>query len=298
MTAAPPRRASLNSPLKTHGGKHYMARHLIPLFPPHSAYVQPYCGGLNPLVKMRPATREVASDLNPDVVNFWTVLRDRPDFPAFANWPYTREVFEVAPAWLAMPDPMARALGFLVRSRFSRGGKRDGFAWSNRERGGRPGDENAWRNALANLPRVAARVARVEFRREPALATIREFDSPEALFYLDPPYHPDARTDRDAYGEFEMTPEQHAEMLDAANACRGSVVVSGYRVPLYDAALKGWEYREFAMPNHSGQGKSKQPRIESVWIRRARDPGRVHVPMAADPEPSPPQEPESTQEVP
>jgi hypothetical protein len=36
------------------------------------------------------------------------------------------------------------------------------------------------------------------------------------------------------------------------------VFLSGYRHPLYDAMLAGWTRHDFEMPNHAGQGKTKQ----------------------------------------
>jgi DNA adenine methylase len=35
----------MNQPLKWHGGKHYLAQQIVALMPPHTHYVEPYCGG-------------------------------------------------------------------------------------------------------------------------------------------------------------------------------------------------------------------------------------------------------------
>ena len=35
----------MNSPLKSHGGKHYLAAQIVALMPPHLHYVEPYFGG-------------------------------------------------------------------------------------------------------------------------------------------------------------------------------------------------------------------------------------------------------------
>jgi DNA adenine methylase len=55
----------------------------------------------------------------------------------------------------------------------------------------------------------------------------------------------------------------------AITRCRGRVAVSGYAHPLYDRALEAWERIEFDMPNHAGQGRSKQRRVEILWLNRA-----------------------------
>ena len=65
-----------------------------------------------------------------------------------------------------------------------------------------------------------------------------------------------------------MTAADHAELLDVLMGCRGTVVLSGYPSPLYDARLAGWRRIVFEMPNHAGQGRSKQRREEVIWINR------------------------------
>lgn len=76
---------------------------------------------------------------------------------------------------------MGRAVGTLVRRRMSRGGGRS-LAWSERLRGGRPGDRNAWETFQAgHLPRVVARLRGVASRRAPAVDVIREFGGPDTI---------------------------------------------------------------------------------------------------------------------
>src|SRR5262249_55608499 len=149
-------------------------------------------------------------------------------------------------------DPVEQALRFLVVNRFSRDGLGRDFSWSDRLRGGRPGDLNAWETIKRELPRIARRLANVELRCGDGLDVIRECDQPDALFYCDPPYLHATRTARSTY-RHEMTDAEHAKLLDAITRCRGMVVISGYAHPLYDRALASWERVEFNMPNHSGQ---------------------------------------------
>lgn len=237
---------------------------------PHRVYTEPFAGGLNVLLNKRPAGREVAGDLNAGLINFWAVLRCRPGWllDEVATLDYSRLNFGAALSWLSAPSGLLRAAGFLARNRFSRGGLGETFAWSDRLRGGRPGDANAWDTIRAELPAIAERVRDVEFRCCDALDLIRSCDGPDTLHYCDPPYLHETRTVRDAYAH-EMTAARHAGLLAALNACRGAVLLSGYRSPLYDRELAGWTRHEFDLPNHSGQGRTKQRRVECVWVRPA-----------------------------
>jgi DNA adenine methylase len=81
-------------PLKWHGGKHYLARWIIGLMPPHLHYVEPYFGGGQVLFARDPADRrlwwdgptsdhrradgvsEIVNDLHGDLMNFYRVLKD------------------------------------------------------------------------------------------------------------------------------------------------------------------------------------------------------------------------------
>jgi DNA adenine methylase len=155
----------------------------------------------------------------------------------------------------------------LVRKRFSRDGLGKNFAWSERQRGGQPGDLNGW-ETLKNkhLWRVAERLQGVEIRQANAIDVIREFDGLDTVHYVDPPYLHEIRTARAAY-RFEMTTEGHMELLDVVVGCEGTVVLSSYASSLYDDRLVGWERVEIDMPNHSAQGKRKQRRVEVLWIK-------------------------------
>src|SRR5215469_14750917 len=84
----------LNPPLKWHGGKHYLARRIVALMPPHLHYVEPYFGGGSVLLARQPqepslwmgeheGVSEVVNDLNGRLVNFWRVLQDEEKFTRF-----------------------------------------------------------------------------------------------------------------------------------------------------------------------------------------------------------------------
>ena len=124
---------------------------------------------------------------------------------------------------------------------------------------------NAWETVKETLPKIASRLSRVELRCQDAVEVIREFDGPDTLFYLDPPYLPETRSALGTY-TYEMTIAQHRELIETITACRGMVVLSGYANQLYDQALASWRRVEFNMPNHSGQNRKKQRRIEIVWL--------------------------------
>src|SRR6478672_667342 len=73
----------LRSPITWFGGKGLLARKIVPLFPPHHCYVEPFCGGASCLFAKSPSPVEVVNDVDGDIVNFFRVLRDPGKFDAF-----------------------------------------------------------------------------------------------------------------------------------------------------------------------------------------------------------------------
>jgi DNA adenine methylase len=260
----------LRSPLKWHGGKSYLARRIVALMPEHRTYVEPFLGGGSVILNKPKAEREVAGDLNAGLTNFWLTLRDDPLFRTRVDLtPYDRGFFDKAMEHSESDGAIVRAWCFLVRNRFSRGGLGKDFAWSDRIRGGQPGDVNAWETIKEELPAIAERMRDVEFHCCDALQLIRTNDGPDTLHYLDPPYLHETRTHRKAYVH-EMSRVEHANLLHLLSGLRGTFVLSGYPSKLYDdtATLCRWHRVEFDMPNHSGQGKNKQRRTECLWSNR------------------------------
>ncbi len=73
------------------------------------------------------------------------------------------------------------------------------------------------------------------------------------------------RASKKAFGPFEMTVEQHEELLDAITGLQGMVMISGYASELYDSRLGAWDRREFELPNNASNGKQKRRMTEVVW---------------------------------
>lgn len=266
----------LRSPLKWHGGKSYLAKLIVSLMPEHAVYVEPFIGGGSVLLNKPRSLLEYACDANPQLINFWRIMSGD-EYPsldsALCRQSYSAESFEAASARLNDCDPCNRAAAFMVRNRMSRGGLGKTFAWSDRMRGGQPGDVNAWQTIIAELPRIHGRVGGVRFRHCNAIDMLAEAEDYYGVFaYLDPPYLHETRTATKAY-EHEMSHDDHAELLSYIGYYPRKVMISGYRSQLYDEMLNDWRRVDIDMPNHSGQGAKKQRRTECLWMNywRASD---------------------------
>ena len=103
---------------------------------------------------------------------------------------------------------------------------------------------------------------RVQIENRPAIDVIRLYDSPQTLFYCDPPYLHETRGDSSAYG-FEMDQEAHHELARALHRVKGKAAISGYRCALMDKLYKGW--RRFDADEKQCHSIKKM-RQECLWM--------------------------------
>lgn len=254
-----------------------MAKRIIDLMPPHLHYVEPYAGGLAVLLAKDPeGVSEVVNDLNGSLTNFWDVLRSVEGFNLFIRRVETTPFSELE--WIradAMSDfppscNIERVWAFFVRCRQSMAGRMASFAplSRNRTRRGMNEQVSAWLNAVEGLPEVHERLRRVVILNRDALDVIRQQDGKNTLFYLDPPYLHETRSTTNEYGDFEMTEEQHRELLTTLVSIEGKFLLSAYPSQLYKEfeLLYGWKKQEFTLPNNASSGKKKPLMTECVYM--------------------------------
>jgi DNA adenine methylase len=270
-----------------YGGKFSHLDLILALLPSnHTHYCEPFGGSAAVLINRDPAEVETYNDLDSEVSNFFTCLRDNGDellrlislTPSHAkNWSAPtlrtpdsavwngRDVSSFArarraPAWR---KPAARAAGHTASSH-------PAPEWPVQSRGGS--------GASRVSPEIVQRLQRVQIENAPAIEVIRRYDSPATLFYCDPPYPHQARGDAKAYG-FEMTDQEHQELAAVLHRIEGAAAVSSYRCPLRDDLYHDWTRVD--SPSHLCNS-SKTTRIESVWVNYD-PPALTEIPAEAHP---------------
>lgn len=254
-----------------YGGKFSHLDWLLPLLPPAHHYCEPFAGSGAVLLNREPSPVETYNDIDGEVVNFFKTLRD--DGPELqrliALTPFSREEFH--DAITASPhgqSRLERARRFYVLARQTRTGLAQSATlgrWANcknTSRAGMSGVVSRWLGGVEGLETIAERLIRVQIENRPAIDVIRLYDSPQTLFYCDPPYLHDTRGDSAAYG-YEMVDHEHIELSAALRRCAGKVAISGYRNDLMDQLYQGWR-------RYDADGKQahsvKQMRFECVWM--------------------------------
>lgn len=266
---------AISKPLKWHGGKHYLASRIVAMMPPHVHYVEPFFGGGSVLFA-KPSElienhSEVINDLNGELTNFWTVLRDADSFAAFNRiidaTPFAKPVWEEA-CRSRGGSAVQRAVNFFVCYRQSRQGLGRDFATMSRLRARRGMNEqvSSWLSAIEGLHEAHLRLQRVAIFNESAVSVIRREDDRESFFYCDPPYVHATREVANAYTH-EMQDSDHATLLITLGRLTGKFILSGYRCDLYDEAARqyGWKRIDVEIDNKASGAKVKQVKTECLW---------------------------------
>lgn len=261
-----------SGPIKRYGGKAYQAKKIISLMPAHTRYIEPFFGGGAVLLaRDGVGVAEFVNDLDRDLSNFWNVLGDEvlsQEFMRRASVvPFSEPCFDRAKELLGGGSAVSQALYFFVVNRQSRQALGKCFATpTSRLRQGMNEQVSAWLSAVDGLPDFHFRMRRVEVRCMEATDFILELDSPETFAYVDPPYLHETRTATKCYTH-EMTPGQHATLLDCLGVMKGRFILSGYPSEMYDrfAKLYGWHHIDIEIDNKSSSAKSKEKKIERLW---------------------------------
>lgn len=171
------------------GGKRRWADKLLPLFPNHKTYVEPFAGAAGLFfARPEPADCEVLNDLNGDLVNLYRVVQHHLDeFVRQFRWALvSRQDF----LWKKMqrPEPLTdiqRAARFFFLQKTSFGGKVCGQTFGTRIT--TPPSLNLLR-IEEDLSQVHLRLSRVTIEHLPWSECVSRYDRPETLFFMDPPY--------------------------------------------------------------------------------------------------------------
>ncbi len=223
----------MDSFIKWMGGKSQLRDYIISIIPAHRTYVEPF-GGAGWVLMGKPISPvEVFNDINAELINLWTVIRDHSG--AFIQWldkhpvseqlfydyargmGYTREVPEGIPN-LQGPIERAAKYYFLIKMAFN-GIVREGASFS-----ARPNDRPPFMKFYATeWARIAERLKGVAILARDFEPLLGAYDSPRTAIYLDPPY---LLPNGDDYYEYPFKDGDHDRLRDALGNVQGKFILS------------------------------------------------------------------------
>jgi len=249
------------------GGKNRLAPKIIELIPEdHIVYCEPFGGAASVLLNKPRSRVEVYNDLNEGLFSLFTVLADEQHFARFygqlvlQRW--SRQAFaKHLERWKASSDVVERAMAFYVLARQSFGGTCTTFGY---ERGRNSNKVPSFLNALDRLPDIHERTNGIIVENNDWKRVLGAYDTPETVFYADPPYVPQTRRSKDDYAH-ELTYDDHVDLVDRLLSLQGRTMLSGYAHEVYGPleAAGGrrleWDYTSSA----AGTTRISMPSLES-----------------------------------
>lgn len=274
--------------LRWHGGKWLLAPWIISHFPPHRCYVEPFGGAASVLLRKAPAYAEVYNDLDDNLVNLFRLLRDPTSAAELVRrlelTPFAREEFNRAYNEAPADDPIESARRLIARSFMGFGSDstsghyRTGFRCNTTRMGTTPARD--WMSYPDALRVLIERLQGVVIEQKPALEILDRFDGEDTIYYVDPPYLSETRSqgNRRRCGpgraswhvyQHELEDKDHLELLEKLRTVRGMVVLSGYPSPLYAELLPDWHGVSKAAYAGANLATGKAKRTEMLWLNPA-----------------------------
>ncbi len=253
----------MNAIVKYPGSKWALANWIISHFPKHHSYLEPFFGSGAVLFNKPRSNIETVNDLDNNVVNLFTWIKDDPERLAYEIYytPYARQVYE--DAYTAVPgNSLEKAVNFCIKLNMGHGFRTNGerVGWKNDIQGReRAYALQGWHNLPDKIIQAAKRLREVQIENRPAIEIISRFNFESVLIYCDPPYM--LKTRHGKQYRYEMNDSDHEELLKILLMHKGPVLISGYDTELYKDMLDGWISEEKIIYT---QSRSKKKEI--LWM--------------------------------
>ena len=217
------------------GGKSQIAEWVISKFPfmyEEFAYVEPFCGSAIVLLNKEPSRHEVINDIDKSLFYLYRAIRERPkeltellDKTLFSVNELNYAV-DLLRGKIEPPDDdwihFARAKFVSLNMSLMGTGERGAISLSVAEMQKRTSRAKTFRKTYARIDEVCDRLKNVAVVNKDVLKVIAHYDSPNTLFYLDPPY-PD--TDHRGYNH-PYTMDEFNKLTDVLKNIKGKYLIS------------------------------------------------------------------------
>ena len=215
---------------------------------------------------------EVYNDTWDLVVNVFRVLRSDQDAEELERLlrltPYARTEFNNCSGdFLQCLSDVEKARMVILRSFAGFGSAatdplyKTGFRGNSNRYGTTPAHD--WMNYPNQIQNFTKRLQGVTIENRKYSEIIEPNDTPETLFYADPPYLHETRRIKSsglAY-RYEMTNEDHAAMCEKLKSVKGMAILSGYDNSLYNNSLPDWFKVE-----RKALADGARERKETLWV--------------------------------
>lgn len=248
----------MKPPLTYYGGKQKMVRHILPLIPPHSVYVEPFLGGGAIFWNKEPSQGEVLNDIHGEIVNFYQIAKTKykqleKEIQLTLHSRYLHRKAQIIHEFPELFSDVKRAWATWVLCNMGFSGIMGAsFGYDVKEGRNRTDfKKNSFTQALAK------RLDKVCIEHRDALEVIASRDRATTFFYIDPPYF---NSNMSFYGGY--TEQDFENLLKLLSTLKGKFLLSSYPSVLLEQYCKKQKWYQTSVQktisvNKGGIGKQK-----------------------------------------
>lgn len=256
------------TPLVYYGGKQRIASWICSMIPPHRIYVEPFFGGGAVFFEKTPSFLEVINDKNECLVNFYLQIQNNYEELAakIGNTLHSESMFlrakRIYEGQIQVDDIDKAVATWLVFTQSRLGSARAGWRYDNGTDGSHYGIVEL-HNRKNFCPWLQKRLSKVQISCRDALQVIRNRDTAETFFYLDPPY---PETNQGHYSGYTF--DDLEDLLRCLQTIKGKFALSNYPSSLIDnyVQLMGWNAHYLTMKKDSTMSTEKGAKKTEILV--------------------------------
>jgi len=248
----------LNSPIKWVGGKSRLRKQIIELLPPHTCYVELFAGAAWVLFGKPPSDVEVLNDIDGELVNFFRVVKHRPEelINSFELELVSRAEFErLAVLDVTQHSDIERAHRFYYIIMAGWGGELKYPRFQTSISDGGHGNRlfGALKHLRERIDPVHQRLSTVIIENLDWESCLERYDRPKTVLYIDPPY-PENKVN---YFHNMQSWDEHNRLADRLNQTQCKWILSSFDIPEMRELYGNKNNHFISVQAYSGMKKEK-----------------------------------------
>lgn len=240
----------MRTPITYYGGKQQLADKIISMIPTHRIYCEPFFGGGAVFFKKQKSYLEVINDKNDRLITFYRQaatnfdeLSEKINNTLCSESDYYKAKDYYNGRVPAGDSDVAWAVFLITNGSFS-GSMHGGWKWCNGSSGSHTGVFMRNKRAEFNES-LKNRLQDVQISCRDALSVIKQRDTKDTFFYLDPPYPGCTQGHYTGYTHKDLS-----DLLEALASIKGKFILSNFwcQTLRYHVAINGWSVQKIDMP--------------------------------------------------
>ncbi len=256
----------LKTPISYYGGKQNLVTTILPLFPNHVLYAEPFIGGGAIYWSKKPSEIEVINDTNKELINFYEVCKNEfVDLEKLIRISlHSRSLHNDAKVVYDNPhlfSRIKRAWAVWVLASQSFASMLDGSWGYDKAKGTTSQKIHNKRDSFTE--ELSIRMQNTQVECTDALRIIKSRDTKAAFFYCDPPYF---NSDCGHYDGYSL--DDFENLLKLLSGIEGKFLLSSYPSPILKKYTKefGWNTKsiEQTVSVANNNGKTGKKKLEMI----------------------------------